>query len=241
MRIVSRRSWDARQARRRTPLNPARVRGVAVHHTVTGAYGDTGSILRGIQNFHMDTKRWNDIAYNWLIDLEGNTYEGRGLDTRGAATKDNNSRWVSIAFIGDFRRHKLTRAAIESFQRIRCDFFLPRYPEALAVRPHSHFVSTECPTSEVRQFLPQLSTECPKQPPPKAQIQPLPTWYQISQLLGGAPCDPIEQMYWQILGRAPDLAGYKYWEEKGDELGIQRAAQLMANTEEAEAAGFSWD
>lgn len=50
----------------------------------------------------MDSMRWDDIAYNFLVGGDGAAYEGRGWETEGAHTKGFNKRSICIAFIGTF-------------------------------------------------------------------------------------------------------------------------------------------
>lgn len=50
----------------------------------------------------MNTRKWNDIGYNFLIGGDGNVYIGRGWNIEGAHTRGHNKRSVSIAFIGNF-------------------------------------------------------------------------------------------------------------------------------------------
>jgi hypothetical protein len=47
------------------------------------------SLIRGIQNFHMDVREWSDIAYNFVICPHGHIYEGRGLDVWNGANGTN--------------------------------------------------------------------------------------------------------------------------------------------------------
>jgi hypothetical protein len=53
-----------------------------IHHTAgTGDYSTSlntsKSNMRGVQNYHMDSLGWCDIAYHFLVDAGGNIFEGR--------------------------------------------------------------------------------------------------------------------------------------------------------------------
>ena len=61
--------------------------GVYVHHSA----GPQQQTVRTIQNFHMDSRGWSDIAYNWLVNDQGDIFEGRGWGIVGGATKNENS------------------------------------------------------------------------------------------------------------------------------------------------------
>lgn len=50
----------------------------------------------------MNTRKWSDIGYNFLVGEDGNVYEGRGWGKTGAHTVGYNSKSVGICFIGNF-------------------------------------------------------------------------------------------------------------------------------------------
>lgn len=53
--------------------------------------GPPGQSVRQIQDYHMNVKRWTDIAYSWLVDTNGTIYEGRGWGRAGGHTQGYNS------------------------------------------------------------------------------------------------------------------------------------------------------
>ena len=52
-----------------------------------------------LQNFHMDTRGWWDIGYNFLIGEDGRAYVGRGWDTLGAHAKGFNQQSIGKSII----------------------------------------------------------------------------------------------------------------------------------------------
>lgn len=40
-----------------------------------------------MQTYHIESKSWDDIGYNFLVGGDGSVYEGRGWDKQGAHTK----------------------------------------------------------------------------------------------------------------------------------------------------------
>ncbi|USN57071.1 MAG: N-acetylmuramoyl-L-alanine amidase [Candidatus Peribacteria bacterium] len=57
-------------------------KGIAIHHTVSSqetidAQGGVIPHLQQMYKFHTFTRGWGDIGYNFLIDQDGNIYEGR--------------------------------------------------------------------------------------------------------------------------------------------------------------------
>ena len=91
------------------PLEVEEVRFLLVHHTASSTQHqaeDVPEILRRIRSFHVDSRGWNDIAYNFLIDRYGSVWEGRegSMDgpVRGDATGGNQGYSQLVCLIGDF-------------------------------------------------------------------------------------------------------------------------------------------
>jgi hypothetical protein len=59
--------------------------------------------MRDIQDLHLDTDKWADIAYHFGIDGKGNIYEGRDLHARGASVAGYNTGTAGIVLFGDFQ------------------------------------------------------------------------------------------------------------------------------------------
>ncbi|XP_060520258.1 peptidoglycan-recognition protein LE-like [Cylas formicarius] len=82
---------------------PARF--VIISHTATEeGFSQAENVLlaRLTQTFHIESRGWDDIAYNFMIGSDGNVYEGRGWNVVGSHTQGYNARSVGIAFIGCF-------------------------------------------------------------------------------------------------------------------------------------------
>jgi hypothetical protein len=47
-----------------------------------------------------DLQNFSDIGYNFLVDIAGNVYEGRGRDVEGAHCRGHNPSGIGVAFIG---------------------------------------------------------------------------------------------------------------------------------------------
>jgi hypothetical protein len=109
-RLVTRAGWRANEAIvKHAPEYTGAVQVLFVHHTATGnnyACGQSASIIRGIELYHVRSKGWNDIGYNFLVDKCGTLFEGRagGVDkpVLGAHTLGFNSNSAAIAVIGDY-------------------------------------------------------------------------------------------------------------------------------------------
>lgn len=154
--IISRAAWGARAPKRITRI-AGPVRGVAGHYEGSGLGSyppdSVAAIVRQIQNFHMDTRGWDDIAYSALVDRFGRVWEGRGPGRRSAAngTNDSNDHYYAVCLImgpadtltPDMKRGWLdARAWLQTHGNAG-----PETP------PHSTFIATACPGPARNWFL----------------------------------------------------------------------------------------
>lgn len=114
--ILTRRDWGADETLRKGTPDYGQVQVGFVHHTVgTNTYSaeQVPAILRGIYDFHVNGRGWNDIGYQFLVDRFGRTWEGRygGVDKAvvGAQAGGFNSGSFGASVMGDF-----TSAAVPS-------------------------------------------------------------------------------------------------------------------------------
>lgn len=74
-----------------------------LHHTVSGASGDSAAIVRAIWAYHR-SRGWDDIGYNYLVDTGGVLYEGHlgGEDVIGIHAAGANAGSMGLALIGTY-------------------------------------------------------------------------------------------------------------------------------------------
>lgn len=98
-RFVARGEWGARPPRSRTALRATF--GVTGHWEGPGLgpydHAACASMVREIQQFHMDTRGWVDIAYQAALCRHGYVYEGRWIGVRSAANGTNAGNDTSYA------------------------------------------------------------------------------------------------------------------------------------------------
>lgn len=101
LRLHSRSSWGARAPRCKGATG---VRMATVHHTA-GANDDRTPVpvqLRQIQAFHMFTRGWCDIGYNFVVSRDGEVWEARGYGVMGAHAENANSNNMGICALGNY-------------------------------------------------------------------------------------------------------------------------------------------
>ncbi|PSN41491.1 Peptidoglycan-recognition protein LB [Blattella germanica] len=148
-KTVSRAEWKA--------VSPVSVKNISnpvpyvvIHHTYQPPACKTrrkcAADMRSMQNFHMNTKQWEDIGYNFLIGGNGEVYEGRGWGVVGTHAPNYNSRSIGISFIGDYRT-ELPTAEMLSLAKsmIQCGVERGSIASDYKLIGHSQVRRTECP------------------------------------------------------------------------------------------------
>ncbi|MEI7054421.1 N-acetylmuramoyl-L-alanine amidase [Nocardioides sp. CCNWLW239] len=121
--IYSRRQWGAdERVRESGPPDYHEIRGGFVHHTVnTNSYtrDQVPGIIRSIYAYHVKSRGWRDIGYNFLVDKFGRIWEGRygGVDRPvvGAHTSGYNSYSFGASAIGNFDKVAPPTALVNAF------------------------------------------------------------------------------------------------------------------------------
>jgi hypothetical protein len=92
-----------------------------LHHTATpiGSSNRPGlERMRAIYQYHAVARKWGDIGYNFVIDPEGNIYEGRagGDKAVGAHAYCNNVGTIGVSLMGNFQIEEPTRAQMQALR-----------------------------------------------------------------------------------------------------------------------------
>uniref|UniRef100_G3MPK8 Peptidoglycan-recognition protein n=1 Tax=Amblyomma maculatum TaxID=34609 RepID=G3MPK8_AMBMU len=149
IQFVPRSGWGARPPKNQEPLKVQPVPRFIVHHTEGPEcfnYWTCSERMRHWQNFHMDTRGWDDLGYSFLIGGDGRVYVARGWDRTGAHTKAHNSDALAAAFIGDFSRHLPTpRAAWALYRLLKCGVALGKISPRYTLHGHRDANCRTCP------------------------------------------------------------------------------------------------
>lgn len=196
MKLVTRAEWGARPPTRRAR---GTLSGASTCHwegptmkvggSLTWDHSKCASLIRGIQNFHMNTRGWSDIAYNFLVCPHGYTFEGRGLNVINAAngtTVGNRTSHTICCLAGTGNpftfdeklglRETVLYIALNGSAQKRCI-------------GHRDWHSTDCPGDDRYEWvhggmkLPQDPTPQPEPEPPTVEDDEMVIRYRVA---GGA-------------------------------------------------------
>jgi hypothetical protein len=114
--------------------------------------------MRGLQNFHMDTRGWSDIAYAYIVFqpygklTRARVFEGRDYHKVPAAQLGHNTGTLPICVVGNFERDGVkrnTRFVIEQLIR--------KHSSVKVVGGHCDVVSTSCPGQHLYAQVPVIA------------------------------------------------------------------------------------
>jgi hypothetical protein len=105
--VISRSAWGSPDGQgSRASVSRYPVKHMVVHHTADSNIRPSGgwaARVRAIWSFHTITRGWGDVGYNYLIDPDGNIYEGRaGGDDAVAFHDTGNYGSMGVALIGTY-------------------------------------------------------------------------------------------------------------------------------------------
>lgn len=144
--IVSRSAWGARPSRGIAHTTWSSRTEFVVHYSE----GPTTQSVRSIQDHHMDGNGWSDIGYNFLVDVRGTAYEGRGWLGIGAHATGHNTSGIGVCFIG--RDGDATPEAKATIRALY-DEANERKGRRLTPKGHRDVNPTSCPGDELHSWV----------------------------------------------------------------------------------------
>jgi len=118
--------YDAKGNRLRWPLEENKTtRKFIIHHTgeVTDETRDPMELMRAIYYYHTITRGWGDIGYHYVIDKQGNIYEGRagGATMVGAHTALHNVGSIGVSLMGNYEYEQPTANQLKVLTLVLAD------------------------------------------------------------------------------------------------------------------------
>lgn len=143
--VVPKESWGLQA--KMGKCNPHSIRQITIHHSGTKIEKNKDVIrhLKSYQRYHLQ-QGWMDIAYHFIIDLEGNVYQGRSLDCEGDTfTNYKPNGHLIIMVDGNYEEQSLSTKSWESL-RYLVQWGMQTYQvQEKFIHPHQALADTLCP------------------------------------------------------------------------------------------------
>lgn len=171
--IVPRAGWGAPATG--APPIPVPTPELWLHHS--GADGHGAGEVRAIRDYHIRRRGMVDIAYSFVVDMDGTIYEGRGAGRAGGHTRDHNSRSHGVCALGNYEHVQPSPAMIRALADLarhghQAGWWLPRgYTGGHRDVPGA---ATACPGRHLYAAIREINALAATDPPPPAEkVRPM--------------------------------------------------------------------
>lgn len=155
IKIIPREEWKAAPAK---PFQSHIPEKITIHHEGTvfdPAKKNAAEHIKNVQTWGMGKDRnWADMPYHFMIDFDGNIYEGRNVFTTGeTATTYNPEGHLLITCLGNFEVQEVTEKQLESLINLIA-YCCEKYnisPDTIS--GHKDFAETACPGKNLYSYI----------------------------------------------------------------------------------------
>lgn len=153
--IVEREDWGWQPLTESMPTHA--ISKIMIHHGGEDFAEDKDPVLylRNLQNWSRNEKKWIDIPYHYMIDLQGRVYEARPLAFPGDTNTTYNPRGhVLICVMGNYENQTISEDQLNSV--IELTALLAREFEVDiddAIKGHKDYAETLCPGKDLYKYL----------------------------------------------------------------------------------------
>ena len=111
--------------------------------------------LRNLQNWSRTEKKWIDIPYHFIIDLDGNIYEGRNINYAGDTnTEYDPAGHALIEVVGNFEEVEPNQKQLDATVNLMTLLSIKYNVSADSIRGHKDYSSkTVCPGKNLYHFI----------------------------------------------------------------------------------------
>jgi N-acetyl-anhydromuramyl-L-alanine amidase AmpD len=152
--IKDRSHWKALDPKPYQSHIPVRI---TIHHEgeVFHKGENAAAHIREVQVWGMGSDRnWTDIPYHFLIDPDGNIYEGRNVFTAGeTATEYDPTGHLLLTCMGNFEVQDVTEKQLDALVRLTA-YSCKKYqisPDSIA--SHKDYAETLCPGKDLYKYI----------------------------------------------------------------------------------------
>ncbi len=127
---------------------------IIIHHSLTK---DSGTVSWGaIRKYHKEMLGWNDVGYQWGIELVNDYYEilmGRRPDLTGAHTLGQNDQSIGICVVGNYDIDEVTQEIKEAIQKLLTWLIFQYKIPSKEIYGHCEFAAKTCPGKNLMSWI----------------------------------------------------------------------------------------
>lgn len=133
-----------------------RIQRITIHHTDEHA-GMAGlpdvEVIRRIENYHRNGRKWCAIGYHYIVGKDGRVYEGRPSAYQGAHVLSENENNLGISIIGDFQSHLPSQRQLSALRAFLDDMRDKHRVSKRSVFGHRDLNKSICPGEALHAWL----------------------------------------------------------------------------------------
>jgi hypothetical protein len=150
--IISRAQWGSMEITE--GYVPHTLDRITLHHDGAEFYGGAEARMRGLQSWSRRVRGWVDIPYHFLIDREGNIYEGRPLEYVGdTATEYDPTGHALITLMGNYNIQEVNQAQLTAIVDLAAWICYEYDVSPQSIHGHRDYAATSCPGTNLYLYL----------------------------------------------------------------------------------------
>ncbi|WP_456443777.1 peptidoglycan recognition protein family protein [Caldithrix abyssi] len=153
-KIVSAHDWGATPPPFTLPQH--KIQHITIHHGGVEFSKDKDPVayIKHLQDWSRKEKGWMDIPYHFLIDLDGNIYEGRDIRYPG----DTNTNYdptghALVCVLGNFETQSPTQKQLRSLAWLCAELSKQYHVPLKNIKSHKDYTETLCPGKNLYKHL----------------------------------------------------------------------------------------
>jgi hypothetical protein len=137
---------------------PHTINKITLHHSGSAEPlkpgDDPKAILNGLFEWGAEDRNWWDVPYHYLIDLDGNIYEGRNASYAGETNTTYDPRGhLLISVMGNYNQQEPTEAQLDSIAEMMA-YAIQKYNLSVdEIYAHGDWADTSCPGTLLKKYL----------------------------------------------------------------------------------------
>ena len=150
--VISRAEWGAIDATE--GYVPHVLDCITLHHDGAEFHGGAVARMRALQSWSRRVRGWVDIPYHFLIDREGQIYEGRPLEYAGdTATEYDPTGHALITVMGNYNTQEVNQAQLAAIVDLASWLCYEYSIPPQTVHGHRDYAATSCPGTNLYRYL----------------------------------------------------------------------------------------